>query len=154
MLNVIQFFFFQFNLDVWCVVYDLRSDVWGCSGWCLSSSVFLGHLWPRVLHSVLKCWVGHCAFRAQCQLGMLYIIVFKSEEIKCCKYSALFIYVAIQKLIHYLDLLCVIPLLPLNAVSVKLCVSECESFKFVHYPWHYGVKYCFHSLDESWGICV
>lgn len=50
-------------------------------------------------------------------------IVLKSVEIKFCKAvsSALFIYVVIQKLIHYLHLLCVIPLLPINAVSVKLC---------------------------------
>lgn len=77
-------------------------------------------------------------------------IVFKSVEIKFCKVvsSALFIYVVIQKLIHYLNLLCVIPLLPINAVSVNLC-KLFESFKFVHYPWHYGVEYCLHSSYMS-----
>lgn len=55
-----------------------------------------------------------------------FVYLLSSVEIKFCKAvsSVLFIYVVIQKLIHYLNVLCVIPLLPINAVSVKLCARS------------------------------
>ncbi len=124
--NLKKYIYFQFNPDVWIVVCGLRSDVWGYSRWCYF--VICGPEFYIQPSNVGRVTV---LLELYARWEVCIFIVFRSVEIKFCKAvsSVLFIYVVIQKRIHYLNLLCVILLLP-----TMLFQSNC-----VHWVWKFYI---------------